>query len=367
MEKTYQAGTNEGIVDFINMEDLEIAASQVIPAGGYGYISSGAGDLFTYQENERAFNHQLIIPHILRDVELPDTTTHFDEETLTAPIIMAPVAAHGLAHVKAEKASAKGVADFGTIYTASSYASCTLEEIREAGGEKAPQWFQFYMSKDDGINLDILEVAKRNGAKAIILTADATVGGNRETDRRNGFTFPLPMPIVQAYQSGVGQTMDAVYKSSKQKLSPKDVEFIAAHSDLPVYVKGVQSEEDVYRSLESGAGGIWVSNHGGRQLDGGPAAFDSLQYVAEAVDKRVPIVFDSGVRRGQHVFKAIASGADLVAIGRPVIYGLSLGGSTGVRQVFDFFKTELEMVMQLAGTQTVEDIKKIKLRENRFI
>lgn len=103
MEKTYQAGTNEGIVDFINMEDLEIAASQVIPAGGYGYISSGAGDLFTYQENERAFNHQLIIPHILRDVELPDTTTHFDEETLTAPIIMAPVAAHGLAHVKAEK------------------------------------------------------------------------------------------------------------------------------------------------------------------------------------------------------------------------------------------------------------------------
>ena len=90
MEKTYQAGTNEGIVDFINMEDLEIAASQVIPAGGYGYISSGAGDLFTYQENERAFNHRLIIPHVLRDVELPDTTTHFDEEMLTTPIIMAP-------------------------------------------------------------------------------------------------------------------------------------------------------------------------------------------------------------------------------------------------------------------------------------
>ena len=99
----------------------------------------------------------------------------------------------------------------------------------------------------------------------------------------------------------------------------------------------------------------------------GAVSVSSLQYVADAVDKRVPIVFDSGVRRGQHVFKAIASGADLVAIGRPVIYGLSLGGSTGVRQVFDFFKTELEMVMQLAGTQTVEDIKKIKLRENRFI
>ncbi|MDT2613354.1 alpha-hydroxy-acid oxidizing protein [Enterococcus dongliensis] len=367
MERIYQASTAEGAIDFINMKDLEVAAKEIIPEGGYGYIGSGAGDVFTYQENERSFNHKLIIPHVLRDVELPDTTTKFSGEKLTAPIIMAPVAAHGLANVAAEKASAKGVAQFGTIYTASSYASCTLEDIREAGGLKAPQWFQFYMSKDNGINRDILDLAKRNGSKAIVLTADATVGGNRETDRRNGFTFPLAMPIVQAYQSGIGQTMDAVYGSSKQKLSPKDVEFIANYSDLPVYVKGVQSEEDVERSLDSGASGIWVSNHGGRQLDGGPAAFDSLQYVAEAVAGRAPIVFDSGVRRGQHVFKALASGADLVAIGRPVIYGLALGGSTGVQQVFDFFKKELEMVMQLAGTQTVADIKTTTLRENRYL
>lgn len=366
MEEVYQASTKEGIVDFINMADLESAAKDVIPKGGYGYISSGAGDIFTYQENERAFNHKLIIPHVLKDVELPNTAFEFEGEPLQAPIIMAPVAAHGLANVMAEKASAKGVAEFGTIYTASSYASCTLEEIRQAGGEKAPQWFQFYMSKDDGINRDILDMAKRNGAKAVVLTADATVGGNRETDRRNGFTFPLAMPIVQAYQSGVGQTMDAVYGSSKQKLSPKDVEMIAKYSELPVYVKGVQSEEDVERALGSGAHGIWVSNHGGRQLDGGPAAFDSLQYVAEAVAGRAPIVFDSGVRRGQHVFKALASGADLVAIGRPVIYGLALGGTTGVRQVFDFFKKELEMVMQLAGTQNVADIKKIVLRDNKY-
>ncbi len=154
MEKVYQAGTNEGLIDFINIEDLELAATQVIPNGGYGYISSGAGDLFTYRENEKAFNHRLIIPHVLKDVELPDTTTGFSGETLTAPIIMAPVAAHGLAHEQAERASAKGVAEFGTIYTASSYASCTLEEIRKAGGNTAPQWFQFYMSKDDGINTD---------------------------------------------------------------------------------------------------------------------------------------------------------------------------------------------------------------------
>ncbi|MFV0561034.1 MAG: alpha-hydroxy-acid oxidizing protein [Enterococcus sp.] len=367
MERIYQASTAEGTVDFINTKDLELSAREVIPKGGYGYISSGAGDIFTYQENERAFNHQLIIPHILKDVEQPQTQVEFAGDLLTAPIIMAPVAAHGLANVAAEEASAEGVAKFGTIYTASSYASRTLEEIRAAGGDNAPQWFQFYMSKEESINRDILAMAKRNGAKAIVLTADATVGGNRETDRRNGFTFPLPMPIVQAYQSGIGQTMDAVYGSSKQKLSPKDVEFIVTHADVPVYVKGVQSEEDVERSLGAGASGIWVSNHGGRQLDGGPASFDSLHYVAESVAGRVPIVFDSGVRRGQHVFKAIASGADLVAIGRPAIYGLALGGATGVTQVFDFFKKELEMVMQLAGTQTIADIKNTVLRPNHFM
>ena len=125
------------------------------------------------------------------------------------------------------------------------------------------------------------------------------------------------MPIVEEYlPEGAGKSMDFVYKSAKQRLSPRDVEFIAEYSGLPVYVKGPQCREDVERSLAAGASGIWVTNHGGRQIDGGPAAFDSLQEVAEAVDKRVPIVFDSGIRRGQHVFKALASGADLVAIGR---------------------------------------------------
>lgn len=363
----YQTSNAEGPIDFINTYDLEEMAKEVIPKGGYGYISSGAGDIFTYRENEKAFEHQLIIPHVLKDVELPTTEVTFMNEKLRAPIIMAPIAAHGLANMQGEEATARGVANYGSIFSISSYASRTIEQIRQAAGPEACQWFQLYMSKDDGINIDILSQAKASGAKAIILTADATVGGNRETDKRNGFTFPLPMPIVQAYQSGVGQTMDAVYGSSKQKLSPKDVAFIAKNSSLPVFVKGIQSEEDVERALDAGANGIWVSNHGGRQLDGGPATFDSLQYVAKAVDKRVPIVFDSGVRRGQHVFKAIASGADLVAIGRPAIYGLALGGATGVQQVFEFFQRELEMVMQLAGTQTISDITQTKLRRNYYM
>lgn len=363
--EAYKTSDREGEIQFVNVYDLEKEAAKVIPAGGYGYIASGAGDMWTIEENIKAFNHKLIVPGVLKDVEFPDQSTTIFGDRIETPVIMAPVASHGLANTQAEPATAKGVAESGTILTVSSYANKPFAEISTAANG-APQWFQFYMSKDDGINREIMDEAKANGVKAIVLTADATVGGNREIDKRNGFVFPLGMPIVQAYQSGVGQTMDAVYGSSKQKLSPRDVEFIASYSGLPVFVKGVQSGEDAHISIESGAQGVWVTNHGGRQLDGGPAAFDSLQYVAEAVDKRVPIVFDSGVRRGQHVFKALASGADLVAIGRPVIYGLALGGSVGVKQVFDYFKRELAMVMQLAGTQTVEDIKNTKLRDNPY-
>ncbi|ESV53772.1 L-lactate oxidase [Streptococcus agalactiae LMG 14747] len=362
----FKTSKAEGLVDFVNVFDLEKMAQQVIPKGAFGYIASGAGDTFTLHENIRSFNHKLIVPHTLKGVENPDTRITFDGDELTSPIIMAPVAAHKLANEGGEVASAKGVGEFGTIYTTSSYSSTDLPEITQALNG-SPQWFQFYFSKDNGINRHIMDRVKEQGAKAIVLTADATVGGNREVDKRNGFTFPCNMPIVQEYlPEGIGKSMDFVYKSAKQALSPKDVEFIAQYSGLPVYVKGPQSAEDAFRALDAGASGIWVTNHGGRQLDGGPASFDSLQEVAEAVDKRVPIIFDSGVRRGQHVFKALASGADLVALGRPVIYGLAMGGSVGTRQVFEKINDELKMVMQLAGTQTIEDVRHFKLRHNPY-
>lgn len=222
------------------------------------------------------------------------------------------------------------------------------------------------MSKDDDFNFYLLDKAKACGVKAIILTADATVGGNREADVVNDFKFPLPMANLERFGQGRGQGIGEIYGNALQKMGPKAVEKVAAHSGLPVIVKGIQSPEDALLAMGAGAAAVYVSNHGGRQLDGGPASFSVLPAIARAVAGRVPIIFDSGIRRGQHVFKAIASGADVVAINRPVLYALALGGSKGVVSVFRHLHKELAMVMQLAGTRNVAEIKKALLLSNHL-
>ncbi|WP_208559417.1 lactate oxidase [Marinilactibacillus kalidii] len=361
-QETYRAPKEVKDLTIVNTYELEEAARDVLPKGGYGYISGGSGDEFTKRQNIESFNHKGILPRVLADVENPDLRTTILGHDIRAPFIMAPIAAHGLAHESKEAGTAKGVAEFGTIMSISAYSGATFEEIEE-GLNGSPRWFQLYMSKDDELNKLIVDEAKKDGATAIILTADATLSGNRETDIRNAFVYPFGMPIVSRYLTGSGENMSLnnIYAQSKQKISPKDVEFLADYSALPIIVKGIQTPEDALIAIKAGAEGIWVSNHGGRQLDGAPGSFDTLEAISKAVGGKVPIIFDSGIRRGEHIFKAIASGADIVALGRPMLYGLALGGWKGVRSVLDYFDADLKRVMQLAGTQTVEDIKQAKL------
>lgn len=191
-ETTYQAGTENRELDIINLDRLEAEAAKIIPTGAFGYIQGGAGDEWTMRRNRESFDHRQIAPRVLADLEKPDLKVSFMGIDLNSPIIMAPSAAHGLAHAEGEKASARGVAEAGSLMCISSYANTSIEETAEAGGS-APRWFQLYMSKDDEFNRFLLDKAKAAGCRAIILTADATVGGNREADAINHFTFPLPM------------------------------------------------------------------------------------------------------------------------------------------------------------------------------
>ena len=364
MSTKYFQSENEKEINIINFRMLEEEAKKIIPAGGYGYISGGAEDEWTLKMNTEAFNHKQIVPRSLTDVEKPDLTTTIYGEKISMPIFMTTVASHGLAHRDGEIATAKGAAAAETIMGISTYSTKSLDEIMTAS--TGPKWFQLYMSKDDNFNRYMIEKAVANGAKAVILTVDATLGGYREADLKNNFIFPFTMGNLESLGAGLGQSISEIFANAKQKIGIKDIEEIVSLTNLPVIVKGIESPEDALLAIGAGAKGIYVSNHGGRQLDGGPASFDVLESIAKAVNRKVPIIFDSGVRRGQHVFKALASGADLVGIGRPAIYGLAVGGSKGVTSVFKHFAKELKIVMQLAGCKTIEDIKKAKLLSIKY-
>lgn len=364
-ELNYNAPKEVKELRIINTIELEDFAQEVVPHGGFNYMAGGSGDEFTLRRNVECFNFKGILPRMAADVEFPDTSTKIFEHDLKVPFIMAPIAAHGLAHESKEAGTARGIREFGgSLMSISAYSGASFEEISEGLGD-TPRWFQIYMSKDDELNKNILDEAKADGASAIILTADATVSGNRHRDDRNEFVYPFGMPIVSRYLTGTGANMSLnnIYGQSKQKISLDDIRFIKQHTELPVFIKGVQTPEDALAAMGAGADGIWVSNHGGRQLDGAPGSFEVLEEIAEAVAGRVPVVFDSGIRRGEHIFKALASGADIVAIGRPVLFSLALGGWKGVKSVFEYFETDLKRVMQLAGTQTIEDVKNARLKD----
>lgn len=358
----YQQSDREETLDILNLPSLEKRAEEIIPKGGFGYITEGSEYEWTLQENTKAFDHVQIVPRVLTSVENPSTETSLLDIPLSMPIISAPVAAQGLAHSRGELATAEGMAAAGTIMSQSTYGNATIEEIAKAG-KGAPQFFQLYMSKDWEVNKTWLDEAVASGVKAIIMTVDSMLGGYREADIENNFQFPIPMGNLEKLSAGdsQGKGIADIYAAAAQVILPSDVKKVADYTGLPVFVKGIQSPEDAEIAIQAGAAGIWVSNHGGRQLNGGPASFDVLRAIADRVNKRVPIVFDSGVRRGSHVFKALANGADIVALGRPIVYGLALGGAQGTQSVVEHLNKELKIVMQLAGTQTIEDIKRAPL------
>ncbi|WP_392551275.1 lactate oxidase [Orbus wheelerorum] len=360
---TYKTSNDECPIEIVNIASLEELVKARMEVGAFGYIRGGAEDELTMRENTLSFNRKKIVPRVLQGIDSANLATRLWGIELNTPIIQSPSAAHGLAHVKGEIDTAKGVAAAGSIFSISTYANTSIEDAA-AAAPNAPYFFQLYMSKDDNFNRFIIDKAVKAGAKAIILTVDSTLGGYREEDIINHFQFPLPMQNLNAYNNsgdGKGKGISEIYAAAKQGIVPTDIEKIKVLSKLPVIVKGIQSPEDAAIAIAAGADGIWVSNHGGRQLDGGPASFEVLPLIADIVAKRVPIIFDSGIRRGEHVFKALASGADLVGIGRPVIYGLNLGGADGVKCVFEHLNKELSITMQLAGTKTIEAIKNTKL------
>ncbi|HAG2075715.1 TPA: lactate oxidase [Salmonella enterica] len=317
----YKASTDEKAIKMTNVASLEARVQAKMEKGAFGYIRGGAEDENNLRSNTESFDKKYIMPRVLQGIELKeiDLSTQLLGIPLKTPIIQAPMAAQGLAHASGELATAKGMAQVGSIFSLSTYGNKTIEEVANVSG-KNPFFFQLYMSKNNQFNEFILAQAVKHGAKAIILTVDSPVGGYREEDIKNNFQFPLGFANLEM--------------------------FARKNDDGSKTGKGA---------------GIWVSNHGGRQLDSGPSSFDMLPAIAKVVNKRVPVIFDSGVRRGSHIFKALASGADIVAVGRPVLYGLNLGGAQGVASVIEQLNKELTINMMLGGARNIEQVKTTRL------
>ncbi|WP_225813043.1 lactate oxidase [Photorhabdus antumapuensis] len=353
---TYKTNSAEKSLDIINLYDLEEEARKLIPAPQFGYISGGSGDEWTLRENTRAFDDFQIIPRYLAGVKEPDTTTELFGSKVDMPIFIPPMAAHGLAHMTAELGTARGAAAAGALFTAQTLSNSSLEEIAKVSN--GPKWFQIYFTKDMGINRELIRRAKAMGATAIVFTVDLEWSGNRETDKRNKFVFPRSLPFPNIPGVPVGAALSEITTLFKRDLDFNDLEFLAKESGLPIIVKGIQSAENAKECVDHGAAAIQVSNHGGRQLDTVPAAIASLPSIVEAVGSKIPVYLDGGIRRGTHVFKALALGAKAVAIGRPILYALALGGAPGVTSILNLLKDELKLSMKLAGCAAIKDIER---------
>jgi len=348
------ASAEESELKIVNFDLLEEQAKKILPPGRFAFMGP-SGDGWTYRENRRAFNDYPINPRRLQGVSdaAIDLRTTLLGHDLPFPMITCPMGGQGMIHVNAEVANAGGTGAAGTLYVSSGASTRTLEEIAQA--TPGPKWFQIYMNRDMEINRWLVQRAKAAGFSAIVLTADALGPGASDEFIRLGRPFPpgIGPGNHDPARGGRGNFFDF-----KRDLSFSDIDFLREASGLPVAVKGLLNVEDVRQSVAAGAAAVWISNHGGRQIDGVPAAITMLRPAVDAIDGRVPVIMDSGVRRGIDVFKARALGAAAVGIGRPVLWGLAAGGSGGVKSVYGHLASELKSAMLLSAVAKVTDIKR---------
>ena len=321
----------------INLDDYEAAARELIAPGAWAYIHSGAADEITVRWNREAFNAIALSPRVLNDVSNVDTRVHLLGHDLAHPVLLAPVAMHGLASSEGEIATARGAHAARAGMVLSSYTSKRIEEVTAVG--PSPLWFQLYMQERE-FTRDLIARVCDAGCSALCVTVDTPVGGARDRQARANFDYPADLP----------------YRTVRPGDNPctwKDIEWIREISSVPVLLKGIMHPDDAERAVAAGAAGIIVSNHGGRNLDTLPATIAVLPRIAARVAGRIPVLLDGGVRRGTDVLKALALGAQAVMIGRPYIYGLAVNGAEGVASVIGILRAELELAMKLTGKTSV--------------
>ncbi|MEK5484978.1 alpha-hydroxy acid oxidase [Lysinibacillus sp. FSL M8-0355] len=352
--------------------DLEKAVAEKIEAGPFGYIRSGAGGEQTLRNNRAAFEKYSIVPRFLKDVSNVQTSINLFGKTYPTPLLFAPVGMNGMVHDEGELAVVRAAEHLNMPYIQSTVSTYALEEVAQAA-PSATKWFQLYWSTNEEIAFSMVARAEAAGFEAIVLTVDTVMLGWREEDVRNQFsplklgyargnymndpvfTATLPDDSFESYVQGVLQNV------FHPTLNWAHVRELKKCTNLPILLKGILHPEDAKLAIDNGIDGIIVSNHGGRQLDGVIGSLDALPAIVKAVNGQIPIILDSGVYRGMDALKALALGADAVAIGRPFVYGLALEGQQGVEKVMTNLYDELKVSIALAGATSVKGLRNITL------
>jgi 4-hydroxymandelate oxidase len=352
------------LVKPINLFEYERLANQYLSQMALDYYASGAWDEITLRDNRAAFERYKLRPRMLVDVSQRDLSTQILGQSLELPILIAPMAFQCLAHPEGEIATAKAAAKMGTAMVLSTLATKSIEEVTSAGNH-TPQWFQLYVHRDRALTRTLVERAYAAGFQALCLTVDAPLLGKRERDTRNQFVLPQGMELANlatltdleiSYKPGESGLFAYFLEQLNPALTWKDLEWLQSLSPLPLVVKGILRGDDALRAVEHGAKAVIVSNHGGRQLDGAIATIDALSEVVAAVGDKAEVLVDGGIRRGTDVLKALALGAKAVLLGRPVLWGLAVGGEAGVRHVLELLRDELDLAIALSGCAKLQDI-----------
>ena len=349
----------------VTLDDHETRARTTLDANAWAYLAGGAANELTVRANADAWHDLQLLPRVLRPLASGHTRVTLLGRDLAHPILLAPVAFQRLAHPDGEIASALAASALQAGLVLSTQASTPLEDVARAFGNdpaRGPLWFQLYLQPDRGFNRELVQRVEAAGYEALVLTVDAPCHGARDRERRAGFRLPPGIGAVNL--KGMGAPTTTPLPSGQSALfddllahAPTwdDVAWLQSVTRLPVLLKGILHPDDARQAVALQAGGVIVSNHGGRTLDTAIATARALPRVAEAVHGELPVLVDGGIRRGTDLLKAMALGASAVLIGRPFVFGLANAGAHGVAHVLRLLRDELEIAMALAGCRTLAD------------
>ena len=378
----YLAGLSGKLPDLpTSYASLEESAREKLSDEAFGYVAGGAGEEITVRANRAAFDRWRIVPRMLVDVSERDLRASVLGLEMPAPVMLAPVGVMSIVHDEAELAVARAARELGLPMVLSNAASTTMEDVASELGD-SPRWFQLYWPTDNELAASFVSRAKDAGYSAIVVTLDTRMLAWRPRDLARAY-----LPFLKG-QGVANYLKDPVFRAALDKspeddlqaaighwatlfanpgLSWDDLAFLQAHTDLPIVLKGVLHPDDARKAVDAGVDGLIVSNHGGRQVDGAVGALEALPDVVDAVPDDFPVLFDSGIRTGADVLKALALGARAVLVGRPYVWGLALGGEDGVKQVLRSLLADFDLTLALSGYTKPSDVGQQALRRTESL